>query len=105
MTPPTSMTPYPIPPFRYTVSFPRWLFPHQTNGSPARADRRCAYAEPGALHDAVRSRARIRLEQIPAWRWYPDDFCRDYPSYLHEMGLGSGIFSGRMGISVSRAPD
>src|SRR5229473_5488808 len=69
------------------------------------ADRRCANAESGALHDAVRSRARIRLEQIPAWRGHPDDFCRDFPSPFYEVGMGSGFFSGRMGASLSRPPD
>src|ERR1700687_857276 len=104
MTLSTSRTLYSILPFGYRVWFPRWLSFHQTFGSREKAVRRRANAEPGALHDAVRSRARIRLEQVPAWCRYPDDFCRAYPPPFHEMDLGSGIFSGRMGVSVSRPP-
>src|SRR2546426_790219 len=53
------------------------------------ADRRCANAELGALHGAVRSRTRVRLEQAPARRWNSSDFCRDCPSHFHEVDLRS----------------
>src|SRR5437867_11082416 len=68
------------------------------------ADRRCANAELGALHGAVRSRTRVRLEQAPARRWNSSDFCRGYPSHFHEVDFRSWFFLVRMGAPLSRPP-
>src|SRR5215813_8481344 len=73
-------------------------------GSLERLTGGALHAEPGALHGAVRSRARIWLEQIPAWRRNPDDFCRHCPARPHQMDLGNGIVCGRVEPSVSGSP-
>src|SRR6266478_5599165 len=75
------------------------------------ADRRCANAELGALHGAVRSRTRVRLEQAPARRWNSSDFCRDYPSHFHEVDsrswffLGTDLFAGWANLGRKRSMD
>src|SRR5215472_18212347 len=71
-------------------------------GSLERPTGGALHAEPGALHGAVRSRARIHCEQTVAWHRNPHDFCRHRFSFLDEVDLGRGIFLRWMGAVVSR---